>query len=305
MNVVCPDKVKKLRAYKGWTQEHLAHITGLSYRTIQRIEKDGRCSLDSKMALSSALGVKFDELLAEETSLLDHFFEMRFVQDGAGNYKSLNISEPNLLAVPEDQIVGKNCADIFPTAISNQILQAIDELKSGAESIEFDYSLALPAGPQFFRAKFIQSAQDSFLSVITEIGQQKASQQGSLKNEALLGMLADTLKSGAWEFDLATNESFWTQQVFDIYEIEKTPAISEGISFYAPEARPIIQKAFKNLTASGEAYDLELPFITATGKKLWVRVSGWPVYHNDVMKKVSGVIQDITHLKTPQTIASC
>jgi hypothetical protein len=65
------------------------------------------------------------------------------------------------------------------------------------------------------------------------------------------------------------------------------------------------QQAFENLSASGEAYDLELPFITASGKKLRVRVSGWPVYHNDIMKKVSGVIQDITHLKTQQTLASC
>jgi PAS domain-containing protein len=302
MNVVCPDKVKKNRARKGWTQEHLANIAGLSYRTIQRIEKDGRCSLDSKMALSAAFGVNFVELLAEESSLLDHFFEMRFVQDGAGNYTSLKIGDPNLLALPADQIVGKNCADILPPSLSNQILQAIDDLKSGAKSIEFDYSLALSAGPQFFRAKIIQSAPDSFLSVITEIDQQKASEKKLLKNEALLGMLADTFKSGAWEVDLATSESFWTQQVFDIYEIDKTPSITEGISFYAPEARPIIQQAFENLSASGEAYDLELPFITATGKNLWVRVSGWPVYHNDIMKKVSGVIQDITHLKTPQTM---
>jgi PAS domain S-box-containing protein len=299
MNVVCPDKVKKMRARKGWTQEHLAYITGLSNRTIQRIEKDGRCSLDSKMALSSAFGINFVELLAEETSLLDHFFEMRFVQDGAGNYTSLNISDPNILHVPQDQIVGKNCADILPPALSNQILQAIDDLKNGAKSIEFDYSLALSAGSQFFRAKIIQSGKDSFFSVVTEIGQPKASEKKLLKSEALLSMLADTLKSGAWEVDLATSETFWTQQVFDIYEIDTTPSITEGISFYAPEARPIIQQAFENLSTSGEAYDLELPFITATGKKLWVRVSGWPVYHNDVIKKVSGVIQDITHLKTP------
>jgi transcriptional regulator with XRE-family HTH domain len=196
MNVVCPDKVKKNRARKGWTQEHLANIAGLSYRTIQRIEKDGRCSLDSKMALSAAFGVNFVELLAEESSLLDHFFEMRFVQDGAGNYTSLKIGDPNLLALPADQIVGKNCADILPPSLSNQILQAIDDLKSGAKSIEFDYSLALSAGPQFFRAKIIQSAPDSFLSVITEIDQQKASEKKLLKNEALLGMLADTFKSG-------------------------------------------------------------------------------------------------------------
>lgn len=51
-----------MRKEKGWSQEQLATISGLSERTIQRIEKGGECSLDSKMALASAFEVSPVEL---------------------------------------------------------------------------------------------------------------------------------------------------------------------------------------------------------------------------------------------------
>jgi PAS domain-containing protein len=304
MNTVSSAKVKKMRVDNGWTQEQLAQITSLSYRTIQRIERHGRCSLDSKMALSSAFGITSRELSNEGVTLLDRLFYLRFVQDGTGNFKSLKISDPDMLQVAQHQIVGENCADILPPELSNQILKAIDDLKSGVKSIEFDYSLVLSAGLQLFRAKVIQSGQDSFLSVITEISEQQITEKKLLKNEALLSMMADTLKSGAWEVDLITNEIHWTQQVFAIYEVDKKPTVAEGILFYAPQAQKIIQQAFETLQTSGKSYDLELPFISAKGKKLWVRVIGWPEYQNAKTIKVSGVIQDITQLNMSNSLPS-
>ena len=44
---ISPQKVKMLREERGWSQEHLGEVAGVSYRTIQRIEKDGQCSLES------------------------------------------------------------------------------------------------------------------------------------------------------------------------------------------------------------------------------------------------------------------
>lgn len=55
-------KVKMLREERGWSQEHLGDVAGLSYRTIQRIERNGQCSLESKMAVASAFLVSPVEL---------------------------------------------------------------------------------------------------------------------------------------------------------------------------------------------------------------------------------------------------
>ena len=51
-----------------WTQEDLAAASGLSTRTIQRIEAQGRCSKESLKALASALDIAaIDLIIVDET----------------------------------------------------------------------------------------------------------------------------------------------------------------------------------------------------------------------------------------------
>jgi len=63
--------LKKLRKEKAWSQEELALACGISLRTIQRIEKDGKASLESKKALASAFDINVSELdFKEKTSAI-------------------------------------------------------------------------------------------------------------------------------------------------------------------------------------------------------------------------------------------
>ena len=55
-------KLKMYRAENGWSQEQLAEVSGVSLRTIQRAEKDGRCSNESCMAIASAFSISPAEL---------------------------------------------------------------------------------------------------------------------------------------------------------------------------------------------------------------------------------------------------
>ncbi|MEM9301931.1 MAG: helix-turn-helix domain-containing protein [Pseudomonadota bacterium] len=49
--------VRKLRLQRGWSQDHLAELTGLNVRTIQRIERGQSPSLESQKALASVFEV--------------------------------------------------------------------------------------------------------------------------------------------------------------------------------------------------------------------------------------------------------
>lgn len=53
-----PAIVRRLREQRAWSQEQLADVAGLSVRTVQRIETGGGASLDTRMALASALEVE-------------------------------------------------------------------------------------------------------------------------------------------------------------------------------------------------------------------------------------------------------
>ena len=56
-------RVKQLRNQRSWSQDQLASVSGLSLRTIQRIENRGACALDSKRALAAVFEVDIDELI--------------------------------------------------------------------------------------------------------------------------------------------------------------------------------------------------------------------------------------------------
>jgi transcriptional regulator with XRE-family HTH domain len=49
--------VRKLRLQRGWTQEHLAQLTGLSVRSIQRLERGQPGSLESMNSLAAVFEV--------------------------------------------------------------------------------------------------------------------------------------------------------------------------------------------------------------------------------------------------------
>jgi transcriptional regulator with XRE-family HTH domain len=59
-------RVRVLRERKAWSQEHLASVSGLSVRTIQRVEADGTALPETRLALASALMVSAAELMGEE-----------------------------------------------------------------------------------------------------------------------------------------------------------------------------------------------------------------------------------------------
>ncbi|MCU7996582.1 helix-turn-helix domain-containing protein [Shewanella glacialipiscicola] len=62
--------VKDLRNQKSWSQEHLASVSGLSLRTIQRIENSGACSLESKKALASVFNIESTTLEVQAQGII-------------------------------------------------------------------------------------------------------------------------------------------------------------------------------------------------------------------------------------------
>lgn len=60
--------LKTLRLKKQWSQEMLAEMTGLSVRTIQRIEQGHKASLESTKALNAIFEVQFVEVIPPSNS---------------------------------------------------------------------------------------------------------------------------------------------------------------------------------------------------------------------------------------------
>ncbi|MBP8039796.1 MAG: helix-turn-helix transcriptional regulator, partial [Aeromonadaceae bacterium] len=63
--------VRKLRLQRNWSQEQLAQVSGLSIRTIQRIERGQTPGLESVKSLAAVFDVHVESLLMENDMTQD------------------------------------------------------------------------------------------------------------------------------------------------------------------------------------------------------------------------------------------
>ncbi|QLC49513.1 PAS domain S-box protein [Methanolobus zinderi] len=136
--------------------------------------------------------------------------------------------------------------------------------------------------------------------IVTEdITERKQAQDKLLENKKLLSEVSRIGKIGGWELDLISGETTWTPEVAKIHELDtdRAASVEDGLSYYPPESREIIEKAVNDAIENAEPYELELEFVTAKGNNKWVRTSGYPKVVDGKVVKITGTLQDITEHK--------
>ena len=87
----------KHRMLKAWTQEQLASASGLSKRTIQRVESEANASLETQKALAATFNLDIASIACNETTAMTQYeyktvelpFKMRFFKSGTPDVQSL------------------------------------------------------------------------------------------------------------------------------------------------------------------------------------------------------------------------
>ncbi len=134
------------------------------------------------------------------------------------------------------------------------------------------------------------------VGTLSDITERKELEQDLRRNQELADHVGRLAMIGGWEYDLRDNTLFWSSSVRSIHEVpdDYVPRAETAIEFYAPETRPVLQAAFQRCVEEGEPYDLELPLITATGRRIWVRTLGRTEVQAGRRIRVFGAFQDIT-----------
>lgn len=138
-----------------------------------------------------------------------------------------------------------------------------------------------------------------FLYVATDITASEQAKASLASMADLLQRTGEMAKIGGWEFNLVTKQLHWSKEIFAIHEIDsdEIPPIEKAIQFYAPEAVPVITEAINEALEAGTPWDLELPFITAKNRRIWVRTQGEVVTNQGKAVRLIGAFQDITERK--------
>jgi len=145
---------------------------------------------------------------------------------------------------------------------------------------------------------------EKYVAIRHDITEKKLVTEKTERDARLFHETADMSGVGTWELDLISNALFWDNQTKVIHGVDEgfQPDLESAIHFYAPEAQGIINYAVETAIQTGDPWDLELPFITAQGKNIWVRAVGRAISENGMPVKLVGAFQEITLRKEHETV---
>ncbi|MET3118199.1 diguanylate cyclase (GGDEF)-like protein/PAS domain S-box-containing protein [Undibacterium sp. GrIS 1.8] len=134
------------------------------------------------------------------------------------------------------------------------------------------------------------------LGTLLDITDRKRQEENLRKSQLFLDRTGKLAGVGGWEVDLITNEIYWSDETCRIHGVPVgfKPTMDQAIQFYAPAAQPIILEAVQSGILTGKGWDLELPFIQADQRPIWVRAVGTVEFADKKPIRLVGAFQDIT-----------
>ena len=142
----------------------------------------------------------------------------------------------------------------------------------------------------------------AYVGTVQDVTPQHVQADKLRASEAFLDRTGRIAGVGAWQVDLVSGDIFWSDQTCRIHgmPLGHRPTFEEAIAFYAPEARATIQAAVQRGIESAESWDLELPFVSAQGRAMWVRAFGEVECEGGRPVRLVGAIKDLTEQRARQ-----
>lgn len=133
-------------------------------------------------------------------------------------------------------------------------------------------------------------------SVGRDVTAQKMAERALLASQQLLERTGRVARVGGWEFDVRQRSVSWSAETRRIHEVapDYQPVPDNALDFYPPEARQAMSAVVHSALETGASWDLEMPLVTAGGRRIWVRSVGEAESEQGVVVRLFGAFQDVT-----------
>lgn len=244
------------------------------------------------------------QLMYSERHFRD-FFEysqgLMCIHDLTGKFLTMNTAAAGAIGYTKEELYGKSLFDIIPKGLHSQVrdyLQAIvkySRFQGLMRTQHKDGTLRI-----WLFNNVLSENMDGGYHVIGNALDITDKYDLELEYKKVKDMLDQTnrvARVGGWEIDLGKKTAFWSSTMRDIYELPDTymPNADFDLSFFKEgSTRDKVEKAIQKARDTGKGSDLELEFITAKGREIWVKLQVQASFENGRCQRLYGTLQDIT-----------
>lgn len=242
-----------------------------------------------------------DDLQTLIASLDDIVFEL----DGNMVFQNVWVQDERMLFMPRDQFLSKHVSHVMGPLIE-QVVDTIQQVIDTKKPAQFVYKHLDPTVDKHFRAKIVPVRADKDLSkyrlalmvqdVTEKVKQEQALAQIREELELANSILSNSQKlskTGGWQYSLSTGIVFWTDELYDIYEVERGQTIMYDFvkTLYEPEYAAHLAEMVSDAIARQVPYEALLK----TKKGKWLQTIGEPIVENGEVVKIRGAVMDVTN----------
>jgi diguanylate cyclase (GGDEF)-like protein/PAS domain S-box-containing protein len=203
-----------------------------------------------------------------------------------------------------DDMAGKSLFDFIDPSDRAAVRHLLDDVLRTGEAVSSENRMVANDGQERWVAwtngvQYDGLGRPTLHSVGRDVSARKRVEQALRASQSFLYRTGRAAGVGGWELDLASGAVTWSEETRRIHEVPAgfVPTLESAIGFYAVEARAVIQEAVQTAIDQGTPWDVELPLVTASGRRIWVRAVGSVDHEGGRAVRLTGAFQDVTQRK--------
>jgi len=207
----------------------------------------------------------------------------------------------NLFGMESSEVIGRSVREMESWGDLSDRAARLDALRRGESMRDFVTECIRSDGRRFEAIcsfeKLELDGRNLLLTTLLDISEQRRVERELMRRGQLLRQTGAVAKVGGWELDPVAHEMEWTEELYRIYERDPDiggAQLSDFLASCCDDSRTSLELALARTVATGEPFDIELPFVTANGNRRWGHIQAMAEVRDGQVSRLYGAFQDIT-----------